>query len=184
MNKRQFLHGGLLSAVALTQARAQGEKPGIFGQKAPVWDADQWFNLPEGVSELNPADYKGKVVYLYCFQSWCPGCHKHGFPTLKTLSTKFRDEKDVVFVAVQTVFEGFSSNTPEKAESMAERYDLAIPIGHSGKEGERSPMMRRYRTGGTPWTVLIDRKGVVRFNDFHISPEGGESAINQLLAEK
>ena len=92
-------------------------------------------------------------------------------------------KKDVAFVAVQTVFEGFSSNTPEKAEATAERYGLKIPFGHSGKEGDPSPMMRRYRTGGTPWTILIDKKGVVRFNDFHISPEGGESAINQLLAE-
>ena len=183
MNKRQFLVGGI-SAATLASAKAQRGTPGILGQAAPVWDADQWFNLPEGVTALNPADYKGKVIYVYGFQSWCPGCHKHGFPTLKELSTKFKDEKDVEFVAVQTVFEGFSSNTPEKAESMAERYDLEIPIGHSGKEGDPSPMMRRYRTGGTPWTVLIDRNGVVRFNDFHISPEGGESAIKQLLAEK
>ena len=93
MHKRQFLVGSLLSVAALASAKAQRGTPGIFGQAAPVWDADQWFNLPEGVSSLNPADYKGKVIYLYCFQSWCPGCHKHGFPTLKGLSTKFKDEK-------------------------------------------------------------------------------------------
>ena len=37
------------------------------------------------------ADFRGKVVYLYFFQSWCPGCHRHGFPTLQAMSKHFAD---------------------------------------------------------------------------------------------
>lgn len=53
---------------------------GILGQRAPEWDVRQWFNLPDGKDTVDLGDYKGKVVYLYCFQSWCPGCHSSGFP--------------------------------------------------------------------------------------------------------
>jgi hypothetical protein len=43
--------------------------------------------------------------------------------------------------------------------------------------------MATYRTGGTPWTIIIDRNGVVRFDDFHISPDRAETLIKRLEEE-
>ena len=40
--------------------------------------------------------------------------------------------------------------------------------------------MRNYRTGGTPWTIIIDKQKIVRFNDFHIAPEHAIAMIDQL----
>jgi hypothetical protein len=40
--------------------------------------------------------------------------------------------------------------------------------------------MRAYRTGGTPWTIIIDRDGVVRYNDFRVKPKAAISLINKL----
>jgi thiol-disulfide isomerase/thioredoxin len=40
-----------------------------------------------------------------------------------------------------------------------------------------------YRTGGTPWTVIIDRDGVVRYNDFHIGVEEAAALIQRLRDE-
>ncbi len=153
---------------------------GILGKKAPAWKVDQWINLPEGKSSLDVSDYKDKVIYLYCFQSWCPGCHAHGFPTLQKLIEHYQNDDDVVFVAVQTVFEGFSSNTPKRAWEIAKRYNLTIPVGHSGSNGKKSELMKDYRTGGTPWAIIIDRNRVVRYNDFHIQPEDAIKIIDVL----
>jgi uncharacterized protein with von Willebrand factor type A (vWA) domain len=41
--------------------------------------------------------------------------------------------------------------------------------------------MRSYRTGGTPWTILIDPEGTVIFNDFHIDPARAVPAIRGLI---
>jgi len=164
-------------------AEARAQPRGIAGREAPPWRVDRWFNLPEGRESIDVDDFKGKVVYLYGFQSWCPGCHSHGFPTLQELIRRFDEAEDVAFVAVQTTFEGFHTNTPAKARDTARRYDLDIPVGHSGANGRRSRLMRDYRTGGTPWTILIDRQGVVRFNDFHITPDRAEQLINTLRKE-
>ncbi len=153
---------------------------GVLDAPAPAWDIDTWFNLPEGKGSLDIADYRGKVVYLYGFQSWCPGCHAHGFPTLQALISKFEKADDVAFVAVQTTFEGFGTNTADAAKKTGERYALRIPIGHSGSEAKRSGLMRAYRTGGTPWTIIIDKDGIVRYNDFRITPEQGEKLISAL----
>ena len=153
---------------------------GIEGRTAPDWDVTQWINLNPESNKIDVGDFDGKVVYLYCFQSWCPGCHSSGFPTLKAVQQAFKDDEGVAFVAVQTTFEGFAHNTFEQAKEVAKKYGLDIPIGHSGTPEKRSTIMTRYRTGGTPWTILIDPDGVVRYNDFHIRPQQAIDLVNRL----
>lgn len=160
---------------------AQGQpERGIVGRPAPEWQVSQWRQLPAGKSSINIDDYKGKVTYLYFFQSWCPGCHRDGFPTLQALTEKFKDDADVAFVAIQTTFEGFAVNTPEKLEKMAARYALSIPFGQSEGVDATPDIMRKYRSGGTPWVVIIDPQGVVRFDGFHISPDAAANTIEAL----
>lgn len=157
---------------------------GVLGEPAPSLGVKTWFNLPDDQTTVDVTDYQGKVVYLYGFQSWCPGCHSQGFPTLTKLIKHYEGNQDVAFVAVQTTFEGHDTNTPEAARETAKRYGLRIPVGHSGSRDEPSTVMQRYRTGGTPWTVIIGRDGVVRYNDFHIQPEAAVSLIDRMLAAK
>ena len=178
---RRFMTLFILFLFPVLTTGSLAQSRGIAGRPAPAWQVDQWFNLPQGTETLDVTDLKGKVIYLYGFQSWCPGCHSRGFPTLKALVEKYKGNDEVAFVAVQTVFEGYSTNTPAKAKSTGERYELDIPIGHSGRSGKPSQLMRSYRTGGTPWTIIIDRDGVVRYNDFHITPEQGKKVIDTLL---
>ncbi len=93
---------------------------------------------------------------------------------------RFKDANDVAFVAVQTVFEGYSTNTADRAWESARKYELTIPVGHSGTDNRRSVLMQRYRTGGTPWVVIIDKQGVVRFNGFRITPDRAQKMIDGL----
>lgn len=162
---------------------SSAQERGVLGKKASSWGATDWIQLPEGKKELNPSDFKGKVLYLYCFQSWCPGCHSSGFPTLKKVSDHYKDDQDVAFVSIQTVFEGYGTNTPAKVPTMAKRYGFSFPMAQSGKAGKRSPIMKSYRTGGTPWTIIIDKKGIVRYNDFHITQDKANKLIEKLKAE-
>ncbi len=53
-----------------TTAMAEEKTLGILNQKAPAWGVSQWFQLPADKTRLDIGDFKGKVVYLYCFQSW------------------------------------------------------------------------------------------------------------------
>ncbi len=54
----------------ITTATAQQRTLGILNQKAPPLGVSEWFHLDEGKTVLDIGDVKGKVVYLYCFQSW------------------------------------------------------------------------------------------------------------------
>ena len=116
--------GGVLTGSIIATGSAN-QKGGIEGQEAPEIKVDKWMNLPKGQAVPDKASLKGKVVYMYCYQSWCPGCHSSGFPTLKKVSDTFKNSKDVKFVVVQTVFEGFGVNSPDKWKNIAEKYKLA-----------------------------------------------------------
>ena len=169
------------SGNANPQVQSQRKpKRGIVGQQAPKWETSKWIGLPTGKTSFDISDVKGKVTYLYFFQSWCPGCHQRGFPTLKALEEKFRDKKDVQFVAIQTTFEGHRTNTPDKLEVMSKRYNLKIPFGQSKGNSGTPKIMREYRTGGTPWVIVIDKQGKVVYNDFHIDRDAAAGAIEKL----
>ncbi|MEO0509569.1 MAG: TlpA disulfide reductase family protein [Verrucomicrobiota bacterium] len=157
-----------------------------WGQEAPELKVDSWVHLPQGM-ETGPTlkkDWAGKVVYLYFFQSWCPGCHSSGLPALRSAIDTYGDNDQVRLAAVQTVFEGFYTNTEDAAIEIVERYQLeSIPVGQSGTRESASKVMIDFRTRGTPWTVIIAPDGEIVYSDFHISPDKARHLIDGLLEQ-
>jgi hypothetical protein len=109
-----------------------------------------------------------------------------GFPTLKKLTEAFKGNGQVMFWAVQTVFEGYNINSRAKLRKNQLKYDVNIPMAHApgNHQTHKVPkIMRDYRSGGTPWTVIIDQNGTVIYNHFHIEAEQAVVLIEQLLTE-
>jgi thiol-disulfide isomerase/thioredoxin len=176
---------GTVVPVAFAQSGTQSQKSkravrGILGQLAPELAVNKWQQLPAGQTEVKLDDYRGKVVYLYFFQSWCPGCHSSGFPKMVELQKQFEGNDEVAFLTVQTTFEGKSTNTPENALATAQKFELEIPVGHSQAKRGGPQIMKDYRTGGTPWVIVIDKEGVVRFNDYHVDVDEAAELIKDL----
>ncbi len=93
-----------------------------------------------------------------------------------------KDNDKVIFLAVQTVFEGHHENTYEKMVETQKKYDLKIPFGHdAGEDGKsRSNIMTNYQTGGTPWFLFIDKHDRIVFSDFHLNVEAAIEFLNTL----
>ena len=155
---------------------------GVLGLKGKELSVPLWLNQKgEEMPAVSLADFKGKFKVLYCFQAWCPGCHSKGLPDLKEMVKAMNGRDDVVFLAIQTVFEGRDANTFERVKEIQREYGLAIPFGHDpGNEstGNISTTMINYRTGGTPWFIFIDKNDVVVFNDYHLEVD---KAIDYLV---
>ena len=111
-----------------------------------------------------------------------------GFPTLKKIYDTYKGDEAVSFLAVQTVFEGHRFNTKGKLISTQTKYHLPIPMGHDASAySQKMPIpktMLDYRSGGTPWVVIIDRDGRVAYNEFHIAPDDAIALINRLKDRK
>lgn len=141
--------------------------------RAPEFNVNQWIDA-DG-NKTNPiklSDFKGQFKVVYCFQSWCPGCHSKGLPDLKTMIEALSENKNITFLAIQTVFEGHKDNTYEKMVETQKQYKLKIPFGHDAGDDDksRSNIMTNYKTGGTPWFILIDKHDNVVYSDFHLNP--------------
>lgn len=178
-NRREMLGWLAVGSTALTAlggsaTAAADSRYGILGKTAPDVEGSNWIDREGRPTDFSMAELRGRWVYLKCFQSWCPGCHRYGFPTLKKVADAFEGEDRFVAIGIQTVFEGFSTNTADKIRDIQRRYELPIKMGHDAGEpdGDHRPTtMRRYRTGGTPWVIIIDPKGMVVFNDYHIDAD-------------
>ncbi len=167
-------------------ANGKGSLYGIVGQKAPELKVKQWVDADGKVTEpVHLSDYKGKFVVIYNFQAWCPGCHSKGLPALKRMSDELKDNPNVAFMAIQTVFEGASSNTYDRMLEIKEQYDITVPFGHDPDDDEStrniSSTMNNYRSGGTPWYILVDQNGYVVFNDFHLDVDKTISHLKAVL---
>ena len=94
----------------------EAQKYGIEGMNAPELSSDiYWVDGQGKVREpVKLSDAEGKFKVIYGFQSWCPGCHSQGLPSLQKMVDALKDNKSVEFYAVQTVFEGEHANTKEK----------------------------------------------------------------------
>lgn len=142
--------------------------------KAPEFNVRDWIDANGNKTEqIKLVDLAGKFKVLYCFQSWCPGCHSKGLPDLKRMVDALEGNNKVAFLAVQTVFEGHDSNTYEKMVETQKQYNLKIPFGHdAGDDGKsKSNIMANYKTGGTPWFILIDQHDNIVFADFHLNAD-------------
>ena len=178
ISRRQFVQilpfGAVGAVVPASLAYSNSERFGIRGQTAPELDAEFWIDRNGEPGHFSILESRGKWIYLKCFQDWCPGCHAHGFPALKKVADAFSGDERVAIIGIQTVFEGFSVNTGDKVRKLQLQYDLPITMGHDAGDpnmDHRPHTMRRYRTGGTPWVIIIDPNGEVLFNDYHINAD-------------
>jgi len=141
---------------------------------APEFDVNLWVDANGNPTKpIKLTDFKEKFKVVYCFQSWCPGCHSKGLPDFKKMVEALKGNDDIIFIAVQTVFEGHHANTYEKMVETQKQYNLQIPFGHdAGDDGKsQSNIMKNYKTGGTPWFLFIDKHDKIVFSDFHLNPD-------------
>ena len=151
--------------------------------KAPKFNVKHWVDANgQKIPTVSLSDFEGKFKVVYCFQSWCPGCHSHGLPALQKIVAALKENNKVAFLAIQTVFEGYEANTYEKMLETQKQYDLEIPFGHDAGDDDKSVsnIMRSYGTGGTPWFIFIDNQDNIVFSDFHINENAAIAYLNSM----
>lgn len=115
------------------------------------------FELPYLLSESQSAiklalnDYKGKVVYLDFWASWCKPCKK-SFPVLNDFHNKYQAQ-DFVVIAINLDENKHNALAFLKAHSV----DYAVLYDQGAIVAEK------YDVQAMPSSFFIDKKGVIRF---------------------
>jgi thiol-disulfide isomerase/thioredoxin len=154
----------------------------IYGETAPeLVNVANWF--PNSAKTL--ADLRGKVVLMDFWATWCGPCYK-AFPLLSDWHRKY--EKDGLVVLGLTRFYGMADGV--KADEAAEieflqRFKTKEDLPYDFVVSRDVENQINYGALSLPTTVLIDRKGVVRYIETGAGKETNlQKTLERLLAEK
>jgi thiol-disulfide isomerase/thioredoxin len=122
--------------------------------------------VPAAAIDLTP--YRGKIVYLDFWASWCVPC-RQSFPWMESMQRNYGAQGFVVV----------SINVDEQradAEQFLRRYggDLAVKFDSGGV------LAQQYGVTGMPSSFLLDRNGVVRFRHAGFRDKDREPLENQI----
>jgi thiol-disulfide isomerase/thioredoxin len=156
----------------------------LLGESAPELPMiDQWFPG----TQKTIADLKGKVILLDFWATWCGPCYE-AFPMLKEWHQDF--SRDGLVILGVTKYYGRVNGLPATAADEIEdlkrfRGTEKLPYDFVVAKDASSQLLY----GGTslPTTVLIDRKGVIRYIESGTSPARLaqiREMLLKLLAEK
>jgi thiol-disulfide isomerase/thioredoxin len=111
------------------------------------------FTLQADDHVLHSEDLRGHVVILAFWASWCVQCLEE-LPELQTVYTRFQNNPQVVFLAVDT---GWDGETLEKGNRRLAQHHLALPnVFDSGAAAQSLSV------DALPTLVLLDRNGSVK----------------------
>lgn len=160
----------LVLLIGLTFNSAHAADPGFTSVKLPV------MNKPG--QSLSVSDFKGKVVWLDFWASWCAPCRK-SIPEYNRLFNKYKGQGLIVIGA----------NTDDKLEK-AERFLSTL----TDKEGnplsidfvllrdEKKQLANMMDLPTMPTAFLIDRKGQIKLTHAGFEP-GDEAKIEEEIAK-
>ncbi len=169
---------------SLSAGPASAQRAPRVGLPAPQWDILEWINRDGG----NVDALRGSVIVIDFFQLWCPGCNKFSGPLMSYWQEKFATEigaGQLSLVKIHTVFEGHNYQTVERLRSYVNEKRITLPVGvDRHADGRRLPVtMMRYQTRGTPEMAIIDKQGIIRFQQFgYFEVPPVEAQLRQLMA--
>jgi peroxiredoxin len=130
-------------------AQDSGELPASprIGFPAPDFTLD----LLDG-SEMTLSDFKGQVVLVNLWASWCPPCRTE-MPAIEAAYQAY-EERGFVVLGVNTT----DQDSEQDAAAFVQQIGVTFPI-LLDRSGEVS---RAYQLRGLPTSYFIDRDGIIR----------------------
>lgn len=140
----------VLGGALFAATRIFGDEmfPIAIGSKAPDFAAVTL----DGAAPRSIADYRGKVVMLNIWATWCAPCRVE-MPSIEALHRQF-GPRGLHIVAVSIDDRG----SERAIREFRDEYGLGFEILHDAS----GAIQRQYQTTGVPETFIIGRDGVIR----------------------
>jgi peroxiredoxin len=119
-----------------------------LGKPNPLGAAKPFQVDTPGHRPLSLSEFKGKVVFLNFWATWCKPCEEE-MPSMERLHRRFKDQ-GLVVLAISEDVGGASVVSP-----YLKKHNLSFPVGLDPK----SSVASLYGVWGVPSTFIIDRRG-------------------------
>ncbi|MFQ5543108.1 MAG: TlpA family protein disulfide reductase [Nitrospiria bacterium] len=171
MKKSKHKNRGLflISVLAFTLLTGMSEKPPLVGGPVPHFQL-QTLNG----SSVKISDYRGKVVLLNFWASWCTPC-KAEMPEIQAAYEAFKDQD---FVVLGVNF----GEKPKEAKKLVKEMNLTFPI----LLDKKVEVAERHNVVSLPVTFFIDPSGIIKERLFGgtLTKRDIEAAIQRLQVKK
>jgi thiol-disulfide isomerase/thioredoxin len=171
------LAGGLFAA-----SRFMGDQlfPVSIGSHAPDFHANV-IEPPDSAGvpaeTRSMADYRGQVVLLNVWATWCGPCRQEA-PTLEKLYQEFGPEGlKIVSVSIDA-----GPGADQKVRDFAKEFGLTFEMLHD----DTGAIQKTYQITGYPENFVIDRNGVIRKKIYaqDWTTQANRALVSELLAER
>jgi thiol-disulfide isomerase/thioredoxin len=157
----------------------------LLGENAPeLADVARWLS---GATPQNFAALRGKVVLLDFWATWCAPCID-AFPSLIEWHQNFQKDGLVILGVTRYYGDVKGIKADEAAEfDFLRQFNKTHNLPYDSVVARGQANQINYGATGIPTTVLIDRKGIVRYIEVGASASRQqeiEKEIEKLLAEK
>jgi cytochrome c biogenesis protein CcmG/thiol:disulfide interchange protein DsbE len=116
-------------------------------QTVPAAESAPPFSVATDNGKVSLADFKGKVVYLDFWASWCPPCRK-SFPWMNAMKRRY-GEQGLAIVAVNL----------DKDRELAAKFLHDQPASFTIAYDPEGELADTYQVQGMPSSYIIDRSG-------------------------
>ena len=163
----------LLAAVLLLPGLLLGSN--LYAKSEPLQGPAPDFTLPlAGKKKLKLSQLQGNVVMINFWASWCGPCREE-MPLIEELFQKYKKLGFIVYgVNVDA--------NPQDAQALLKETGVSFPVGYDTK----NRVSQLYNVDSMPSTVMVDRKGNMRFLHRGYKPgyeKDYEKQIRQLIRE-
>ncbi|MBB3697589.1 redoxin family protein [Flammeovirga yaeyamensis] len=143
----------------------------LSSNNSPNKDKDKLYIFEDlNGNKVNLKDYKGKLVYIDVWASWCGPCLKE-IPSLQKIEEEYKD-KDIVFVSVS------ADQSKDAWKKMVEKKELHGNQFHLGGNYEFTD---KFQITGIPRFILLGKDcKVIEAN----APRPSEEALKMLFEEQ
>lgn len=118
--------------------------------------------------EISLSDYKGKVVFLNFWATWCPPCRAEIPDFVEVYAVQKIKGMEIIGVSLDSL-------SPRSLLSFIEKYKVNYPVAYATQK-----IMDDYKPGEfIPTTIVIDKKGRIRHK--HIGLLDKDTLIQQFL---
>lgn len=168
---------GLIALSGLAVPVDAQESSPILGLNCPDLLLEDYMLQGELVTQY---DFEGKVAFVDIFQRGCPACDSHSMPHLQKMWEKYKDNPDVVILAINTAFE--KNLYPIMADEEATKTYLkekgwTMPVARDRDE-KTVPLFRKEMasrpgtlTYGTPIAFVVDADGLIVAHEWNVDED-------------
>jgi thiol-disulfide isomerase/thioredoxin len=166
----------LMSSEVFSEEREQPRLGYKMSELLKAIDAPEFTLEDMDETKFSLSAYKGKVVLLNFWATWCPPCRRE-MPSMERLHLNF-EEEDFAVIAI---------NQMEDVDDVfAYTGELEVDPTFTILFDPESVISEAYKVQGLPTTYLIDKKGRIRFRAIggrEFDHPEVEAQIRQLMKE-